>query len=225
MSNLSNNRILSIYNSRKNILEILGSQGYDVSGYAEFSSNEIDAMYSNSQLDMLISKKTDAKGSEAVDTSPAVMEGQKIYIKYFLQSKQMRKENLDDFIEDLFTIENILTKTDTLVIIANEDPNDTITNKVKYLYDHDGIFVVIHNIKRLQFNILQHQLVPKIAILDETEVEELKKKYNLKSTKGLPDISRFDPQALAVCLRPGQVCKLTRKSATAMTTEFYRLCV
>lgn len=225
MSNLSNNRILSIYNSRKNILEILGSQGYDVSGYAEFSSNEIDAMYSNSQLDMLISKKTELASNEDVDSSPVAEKGKKVYIKYFLQSKQMRKENLDDFVEDLFTIENILTKDDTLVIIANEDPNDTITNKVKYLYDHDGIFVVIHNIKRLQFNILQHQLVPKISILDKTDVEELMKKYNLKSTNGLPDISRFDPQALAVCLRPGQVCKLIRKSATAMTTEFYRLCV
>jgi len=210
MLNITNNRILSIYNSRKNILEILESQGYDTSGYAEFSSNEIDAMYSNSQLDMLISKPSDEK---------------KVYIKYFLQSKQMRKENLDDFVEDLFTIESILTKNDTLVIIANEDPNETITNKVRYLYDHDGIFVVIHNIKRLQFNILKHHLVPKIDILDEAEVEALKKKFNLKTTKNLPDISRFDPQALAICLRPGQVCKLTRKSATAMTTEFYRLCV
>jgi len=191
-------------------LEILESQGYDTSGYAEFSSNEIDAMYSNSQLDMLISKPSDEK---------------KVYIKYFLQSKQMRKENLDDFVEDLFTIESILTKNDTLVIIANEDPNETITNKVRYLYDHDGIFVVIHNIKRLQFNILKHYLVPKIDILDEAEVEALKKKFNLKTTKNLPDISRFDPQALAICLRPGQVCKLMRKSATAMTTEFYRLCV
>jgi DNA-directed RNA polymerase subunit H len=210
MLNITNNRILSIYNSRKNILEILESQGYDTSGYAEFSSNEIDAMYSNSQLDMLISKPSDEK---------------KVYIKYFLQSKQMLKENLDDFVEDLFTIESILTKNDTLVIIANEDPNETITNKVRYLYDHDGIFVVIHNIKRLQFNILKHHLVPKIDILDEAEVEELKKKFNLKTTKHLPDISRFDPQALAICLRPGQVCKLMRKSATAMTTEFYRLCV
>jgi DNA-directed RNA polymerase subunit H len=210
MLNITNNRILSIYNSRKNILEILESQGYDTSGYAEFSSNEIDAMYSNSQLDMLISKPSDEK---------------KVYIKYFLQSKQMRKENLDDFVEDLFTIESILTKNDTLVIIANEDPNETITNKVRYLYDHDGIFVVIHNIKRLQFNILKHYLVPKIDILDEAEVEALKKKFNLKTTKNLPDISRFDPQALAICLRPGQVCKLMRKSATAMTTEFYRLCV
>jgi len=210
MSNLSNNRVLSIYNSRKNVLEILESQGYDTSGYAEFSSNEIDAMFSNSQLDMLISKSGEEK---------------KVYIKYFLNSKQMRKENLDDFVEDLFTIENILTKNDTLVIIANEDPNETITNKVRYLYDHDGVFVVIHNIKRLQFNILKHDLVPKIEILDEPQVDDLKRKFNLKTTKNLPYISRFDPQALAICLRPGQVCKLTLKSATAMETEFYRLCV
>ena len=50
----SSNRILSIYNSRKNILEILESRGYEVDDYNLFSINEIDAMYKNNQLDMLL---------------------------------------------------------------------------------------------------------------------------------------------------------------------------
>ena len=207
----SNNRILGIYKSRGTILEILSDNlGYDTKEYEGFSINEIDAMYSNAQLDMLL-KHTDSN--------------RKIYIKYYLTAKQIRPQNLDDIIEDLFIIENVLTKEDTLVIITEDEPNDTITTKLKYLYDHDGIFVVIHNIRRLQFNILNHKLVPECTILQDKEIEELKKKHNITNPMQLPEISRFDPQALAMCLRPGNICEFKRTSATAMFYNYYRVCV
>lgn len=217
----ASNRILSIYKSRNTILELLSYRGYDISEYGQFSINEIDAMYTNSQLDMLVKEKNE----EATGTTKPGIEGKKVYIKYYLQSKQIRPPNLDDIIEDLFLIESILTKDDTLIVIVNEEPNDTITNKVKYLYDHDGIFVVIHHIKRLQFNILEHSLVPKMTILGKNEIDELWKRYSIQNEKNLPEISRFDPQALAVMLRPGEVCKLQRKSATALTKDYYRICI
>jgi DNA-directed RNA polymerase subunit H (RpoH/RPB5) len=210
MSEISSNRILKIYKSRNTILQLLEKQDYNISDYGDFSINEIDAMYTNNQLDMLV------KGEES---------DKKIYIKYYLNSKNIRKENLETLVEDLFQIESVLTKADTLIIIINEEPNDTILERIKYLYDHDGIFIVLHNIERLQFNILDHYLVPHIRILNDTEVEDLKKKYNLKDTIQLPEISRFDPQALAVCLRPGQVCSLDRKSNTALLSRYYRVCV
>jgi DNA-directed RNA polymerase subunit H (RpoH/RPB5) len=207
----SNNRILSIYKSRGTILEILSDNlGYDTKEYEGFSINEIDAMYTNSQLDMLL------KHSE---------HGRKIYIKYYLTAKQIRPQNLDDIIEDLFVIENVLTKDDTLIVITEDEPNDTIITKQKYLYDHDGIFVVIHNIKRLQFNILNHKLVPECKILDKSEIDELNKKYNISNGMQLPEISRFDPQALAMCMRPGNICEFKRNSATAMFYNYYRICV
>ena len=210
MSSSKSNRILSIYKSRKNILDILFENNYNVSEYEGFSINEIDAMYTNSQLDMLITNDTTKH---------------KIYIKYYLTAKQIRPQNLDDIIEDLFVIESMLTKDDTLIIITEDEPNDTIITKMKYLYDHDGIFVVIHNIQRLQYNILKHRLVPDCYLLDKNEIDELKKKYNIKNLMQLPEISRFDPQALAMCLRPGDVCKFVRNSATAMKYDYYRICV
>ena len=149
----------------------------------------------------------------------------KMYVKYFLTTKQIRPQNLDDIIEDLFVIDNVLTKDDTLVIIIEDEPNDTLITKLKYLYDHDGIFVVVHNIQRLQFNILKHKLVPPTTILDNDQVKELTVKYNLKSLTQLPEISRFDPVALAICMRPGQVCKIVRSSATALFYDYFRICV
>jgi DNA-directed RNA polymerase subunit H (RpoH/RPB5) len=206
---LSSNRILSIYKSRNTIIEHLENLGYDISDYAEFSINEIDAMNTNNQLDMLVSRE----------------DGQKIYVKYLLNIKQLRKDNLDQLIEDLYDIETVLEKKDTLIIITNEEPNDTITQRIKYVYDHSGIFIVLHYIKRLQFNILKHALVPSAKILKEEEIESLKAQYNLKTLMDLPEISRFDPQALAMCLRPKQVIKIDRKSDTALEYNYYRVCV
>jgi DNA-directed RNA polymerase subunit H (RpoH/RPB5) len=188
----------------------LFENNYDISEYEGFTINEIDAMYTNQQLDMLLTNKSTER---------------KVYIKYYLTAKQIRPQNLDDIIEDLFTIENVLTKEDTLIIITEDEPNDTIITKMKYLYDHDRVFVVIHNIQRLQYNILKHRLVPDCYILDKNDVDELIKKYNIKDLMQLPEISRFDPQALAMCLRPGDVCKFERNSATAMKYDYYRICV
>ena len=206
----SSNKILSVYNSRNTLVDIALMKGYDTNDYETFSINEIDAMYKNTQLDMLLMhNNTDRK----------------IYIKYYLKAKQIKKQDLDEIIEDLYYIDNVLKKEDVLVIVTEFEPNDTIITKIKYLYEHDDIFIVIHNIKRLQYNILDHSLVPKSSILTIDEVEKLKHKYNLHSVKQLPEVSRFDPQSLAMCLRPGEVCLYERKSPTAMNTDYYRVCV
>jgi DNA-directed RNA polymerase subunit H (RpoH/RPB5) len=215
MSSSLSNRILSIYKSRNIILEHLELLAYSVNDYNAFSINEIDAMFVNSQLDMLISHNTEDK---------------KVYIKYYLfsktVSKQIRPQILDTIIEDLYEIESVLTPKDTLIIIIDEEPNDTIISKLVYLYERTGIFVVIHNIKRLQFNLLNHVLCPSVAILDEKEMEELNISLNLKSNFNLlPEISRFDPMALVIMLRPGQIAKLMRTSSTALYTPYYRICV
>jgi DNA-directed RNA polymerase subunit H (RpoH/RPB5) len=102
------------------------------------------------------------------------------------------------------------------------------------LYDNRGIFVVVHNIARLQRNILKHTLVPKHTILfDEiwqaeevmSDLEKIKRQFNLKNLNQLPEISRFDPVALLIELRPGQVCKIERHSITSVDSVYYRICV
>uniref|UniRef100_A0A6C0KHE4 RNA polymerase subunit H/Rpb5 C-terminal domain-containing protein n=1 Tax=viral metagenome TaxID=1070528 RepID=A0A6C0KHE4_9ZZZZ len=205
------NRILTLFKARKNILEILDDLDYETTDYAGFSINEIDAMYVNNQLDLLMNHQSN---------------GKKVYVKFYLDAKQIRPANLDNIIEDLFVIDTVLTKNDTLIIITEDEPNDTIITKLKYLFDHDGIFVVIHNINRLQFNILNHKLVPPTEIIhDEAKIAELQKKFNIKSLQQLPEISRFDPLALAMCMRPGQICEINRNSATALSYKYYRICV
>jgi len=206
----TNNRTLKLFKSRTTLLEQLDGLDYDTSEYEEFSINEVDAMNNNNQLHMTLQHRTDNR---------------KIHVTYYLNSKQINRANLDNIVEDMYNIDNILTKNDTLIIVIEDEPNDAIITKVKYLYDHDGIFVVIHNINRLQYNLLNHTIVPKCEILGDSEIGELKKKFNITDTKQLPEISRFDPQALVMCMRPGQVCKFKRESSTALFTDYYRICI
>lgn len=205
--------IISIYKSRMTILDFLHNIGFDISTYQSFNMNEIDSMSANTQLDMLVTHKTLPK---------------KIYVKYYISTpKSIRPQVLDEIVEDLFTIENVLNKeTDTLILITNDDPNDSIINKIKYLYDRDGIFIVIHNIKRLQFNLLEHEMIPKVSILNEEETREFTIKYDIKDILlQVPEISRFDPLSLAICMRPRQICKLIRNSTTALESIGFRVCV
>ena len=211
---MSNNRILTIYNSRKNLLDILETLGYDVSEYVGFSINEADAMLKQNQQDMLLSKPN----------------GDKAYVKYLCgatkaSSKMANPKNIGEIIEDLYVNESVLEKKDTLILIMDGEPNGPLLDRLKYLYDHNGYFIVAHNIARLMFNILEHKLVPFTRVISDQEVEELLKKYNVSSTKQLPEVSRFDPVSLAICLRPGQVCKIERKSPTALDCVYYRVCV
>ena len=220
MSTSSQNQIIQVYNSRKNVLEILNQvYNYDIDDYDGFSTNEIDTMLSNNQLDMMLTKTT-------TEVNQPI---HKTYIHYSMKDTTESKYNpvtkLGQVIEDLFILSNTLTSEDCLIMIYDGEPNDTLIAYLEQLYQNDHIFIVVMNIKRLQFNILNNHLVPKIEILSDDDVKSLKERHHIKQLNELPEISRFDPQALAICLRPGKVCKYFRKSPTAMETEYYRICV
>lgn len=215
---LTNKDILTVYNSRKTILEILGDLLFDTKDYIDFTINEVDSMAANNQLDMLISHTKESHDKTVYDDT-------KIYVKYMLSTKAIRIKAIEELIEELYTVEEVLTPTDTLMIVINDEPNDSLVATLKYLYDKRGIFVVVHNIKRLQRNILKHTLVPPHTIMTSSDIEILKKDYNLKNLQQLPEMSRFDPVALIIGMRPGQVCKIERKSPTSMVSMYYRICV
>jgi DNA-directed RNA polymerase subunit H len=166
-------------------------------------------MYKIDQSDMLITNK---------------VSGNKVYIKYSV-SKTTRPTGIETIVFNLFDNEMVLTKKDTLIIILDSEVNDGIISLLKNLYNEKGIFVSVFNIKRLQFNVLNHVLNPGVEIVPDEEIEDLKAKLNIKTVKLLPEISRFDPLAVAIILRPGQVIKLTRKSVTALSTIYYRVCI
>ena len=154
----------------------------------------------------------------------------KTYIKYHTSSTgqiatTINEISIRNIVEDLYNESDTLTNDDCLFIIMEGEPNDSMVNLLKFMYNNEGKFIIVYNIKRLQFNILEHSLVPRVTILSDDEINDFKKKYNVTTVKDMPEISRFDPQAQAICLRPGQICKFIRNSPTSMETPYFRICI
>jgi DNA-directed RNA polymerase subunit H len=71
-------------------------------------------------------------------------------------------------------------------------------------------------------DVKKHVLVPKHSKISEKEKGELFKKYEI-SGEALPIILKTDPAIEGMDLKPGDVIKIVRKSATAKTAVFYRV--
>ena len=78
--------ISQIYTSRNIILDLVKERGYDTSDYEDRSISEIQKMYNEKQLDMLMNKE---------DTS----DDRKIFIKYHLTGK-IRINQIYEYIDD-----------------------------------------------------------------------------------------------------------------------------
>jgi len=213
--------ITELYKSRNILLDQLLVQGYDTKDYVGVSLQEINIMSNQGGMDMLIKKKETNK---------------KIYIKYLCcDSKQITIKTYDNVVEELFNenndddnngIESTINTEDTLMIISMQDINDSLTQRIKESWEMRGYFVIINNLYRLQYNVLNHDLVPKHEVIyDSLRLNEIKAKYYIDDDDKFPTISRFDPIAIAIGIRPGELCEITRPSKTAITTPYYRICI
>jgi|AntAceMinimDraft_18_1070375.scaffolds.fasta_scaffold02120_10 DNA-directed RNA polymerase subunit H len=200
--------VLQIVKSRINLLSILKTRGYDVSNYEDQSVSQVHIMLQNDQLDMLV------KNPRSDRTA---------YIKYHL-GKTLRGNNIMEFIDDLFTLDSVLKKTDELIVIGRDIANDSMEKNLRQIWSQHQYLITVFGLPSLQFNILNHTLVPSHRILSDNEAQEIKSKYNIMDDTQLPDISRFSPVAQAIGIRPGEICEILRPSKTAVFAPFYRIC-
>ena len=67
-------------------------------------------------------------------------------------------------------------------------------------------------------------MVPEHIILNKLEKDAVYKKYNIINDSQLPEISRFDPVAKVLGMRPDSVCEINRPNKSAIVSKYYRLC-
>ena len=104
--------VQTVSKSRQVILELLKEQDFAIEDYEDFTLPEVSTLLQNKQLDMLVENETS---------------GEKVYIKYHL-NKTIRLSYIQEYVDDLYTLEKILKKGDTLIIIIKDEPNDTLIN-------------------------------------------------------------------------------------------------
>ena len=204
--------VKQIYTSRMNLIEYLKNMGFECADYEHFSIEEIEVMKKYQQLDFKVVNNTEScYVMYKLDTS--------------LKQNMVKKNNIEGFINDIFEETIPIEKTDTLVIVTTEYAQDSIHKVIKNMWENQGKFVVMLTLANLQMNILNHSFVPKHIKLKPEEKVEFYKNFNIQSDTQLPEISRFDPVAKIIFLRPGDVCKITRFDKISLTNEFYRICV
>ena len=167
MSSNASKTIARLYNARKNLLELMTAQGYDVEGYTNFGVNEVNAMYAHKQLDMLVETKSSSSSSS--DKSKE-KEGKgngnpkkKAYIKFHLE-KMLSAGHINDLVEDLYVLgsggeigglgistnanDTVLTERDALIIVTKQEVK-TMNPYLNQLF-LQGRFIVLLSLDRLQ---------------------------------------------------------------------------
>jgi DNA-directed RNA polymerase subunit H (RpoH/RPB5) len=212
---MNSDRASKVFNSRNILLTQLGGIGYDTTAYVGASIEEVNAMDINVQLDMMMSHNENRS---------------KIYVNYHIGDDNFSERTLTTLMNNLFRDVSggedgpILNNTDIIMVILNDDVSESLTNTMMRVFDKNGHLIIPRTIDQLQFNILNHVLVPKHTTLADEDLATVLRKYNATASQ-LPKISRFDPVAKAICMRPGQVCEILRPSNNAIQAKYYRVCV
>jgi DNA-directed RNA polymerase subunit H (RpoH/RPB5) len=68
-------------------------------------------------------------------------------------------------------------------------------------------------------------MVPKHVKLTMEEKEKLYETFHVHDDSQMPQISRFEPVAKVLLLRPGEVCKIQRYDKISFENLYYRVCV
>ena len=215
-----------IYKSRKHILEMLEDRGFNVDELRNYTHQEMMSMVQANQIN-----KFEMNGQKGpLDIHLKKKSGESIFVKYRLEDKFKKTENLNNQINEIYT--NYLKKDDTLIIlnisrvcIKPGVKDKTDEEYVKSLYVTKGYFVQFFGLENFLFNVSRHVFIGKHTVLNKTETIDMMKRFNVSNLKNLPVIKRFDEQAKYIGLRPKQVCKIEYTNPTTGNNIKYRICM
>lgn len=201
--------IFRVYTAYSVLLDILKGRGFDVSEYEGFSKTQVAGMMASNQMDLLLK-------------SP----NKNVYVRYELERAPDLLKLADQFFEPFDETPPVLAHEDDLIVVSKDGANESKTEILNDLWENRKLYISIFSLADLQFNKFKAALVPsKIEILNEDELREFKAKYYILDLYQLPAISRYDPIASLLGVRPMQVCKFQRDSVAALTLDFYRVCI
>lgn len=198
----------NIYRFRNTLLEYLDNRECDIGDYKNFSYTELVEMCKCKELDFIVGKK---KGNK------------KIFIKHLLTSSL---PNIMNLVTEIYDIEKILDakNEDEIIFVITGKISKNMKQFKNKLFNTKNIFITFYNYKNHIYNILNHSYVPKHIILKKKEKEEILEKFNITKNKELPEIDVYDPIAIRIGLRPGDICKIYRDTTTSIISKYYRYC-
>lgn len=146
---------------------------------------------------------------------------EKILAYYISEKTEMTQKKFVSLVNKLYKEFNF-NDNDKFIFVLTFLPQDSndIPDKINEKFSSDKI--QLFHIKRLQFNITKHILSPKYIKLTESEIESLKKDYDLNNIAKIPI---FDPICKYYDMKTNDIFKIIRKSNNAYQYNTYRIVI
>lgn len=218
-----------LYRSRKTILSILSSRGYNTKPYEKFGWNEIQMMASETAGARALRMDLE-RPPESTDTPIT-----KCRVEYAIGRL---KQKVDKFIGDMLQGDDeeekkeeedlVDPKTTEVIVILVDDTHpmaDIFHSKSLEQWNKRGFRISFFLIDNLVNNPAEHALVPKHERVPTKDHKEILKKHFMDRKSQLPWIVfHIDIQARILGLVPGDIVKITRGSPSAGYYTQYRVC-
>jgi DNA-directed RNA polymerase subunit H (RpoH/RPB5) len=206
---------MELYKSRKNLLTYLKRQNFDTDAHETFTMNEIQAMFESQTDDGMSSLDF-----EVVNKSNS---NKKVSVFYYMKPSSIKQNTLEEMVMNFYEENN--KEDTTFILLMQGSLNETVQKSIINLWKKFKEYVIVFEIRSLQFSVFDHNYVPDHTKMTMQEKEDLYKAKNISSDEQMPEISVFDPVAKALLMKPGELCRIKRFDKIAFETVFYRLCV
>ena len=205
--------------SRKTILDILETRGYNVTAYRNIVPSQILTLAeSNSRaLDIFVPKQEESKAP--CDRAVVV----------HLLNDRIRNR-LGTWLRDLYKVpadptgDVKIEKKDDVIVLLNEPYSEDFDKASLDIWQQEKARVVFFHIKSVVVNPSRHVLVPRHRKLTAEEAKMEMDRLHVTSKLQLPTIKHFDIQSRVLGLVPGDIVEILRPSPTAGIARVLRAC-
>jgi len=198
-----------MYNARITACEMLRDRGYIIDeDNIYISSAEYNMKRMNDDLNIYTHHKDDPNN--------------KMYLKFITHRKRINDSDLKKETQ-LISIDTnhgseYMGIPNIIFIVQEKSSSNVAVNIGIDKFENVEVFVI----NKLQINPTKHDLVPKHELVPKNKEDEVLTLFNC-TKKDLPKIlSSVDPIAKYYGMKPGNICKITRKSEQTGAQIFYR---
>ena len=191
------------YKARTTVIEMLRDRGYDINPDIDVSAELFNGLYDDRRsLNFFL---------EHPNTT-------RLYVHFYYEAKNFGKNELQsirDYAVETYGIDHL----SILILTKDERLNPTVK---KTLETPDYTFVEVFFERQMLFNIMRHDLQPRIEILTEEEKQTVLTRYETKAAR-FPAIRHEDPVARYYALRSGQMIREIQLCPTQGLAISYRI--
>lgn len=208
---MSFDQIDAFYRSRKTLLELLATRGYNTKPFERFSPREIELMINNKgSMDFVA--ETEAEGSE------------KRYARVVYEGARFIKTKMADLIDNMNLEDSEVAASEFIVMLVDPIVDAHHASALQYWLTRK-VRVSYFNVYQLTHNPLNWELGPKYDIVPTEKHTDLLKALYCTSKAQLMIIRyHADHSARCLGLAIGDIVKIIRPSASVGESVVYRVC-